>query len=129
MGQRMWWPMLWLVMLSGCMPLFLPPIPSNPLVAETVWRVSSESALAWNGAGLELRVRFSEIPEAAWVAVQWFGASNGERASASYWVEPSDLEADFTWPLPADIVGATGAWRAVVSVGSTLLRQFDGSIP
>jgi hypothetical protein len=128
MAKRVWWPIL-LVWLTGCMPLFLPPIPSNPLVVEPVWRVSSDSELVWNGAELALQVRFTEIPEAAWVAVQWFGASNGERASASYWVEPDDLNAPFAWSLPGDIVGATGAWRAVVSVGSTLLRQFDSSIP
>lgn len=118
-----------LVMLTGCVPLFFPPVPSDSLLPAAVWRLEGDGAVAWTGERLELRLRFSEVPEAAWVAVQWFGSSNGERASASYWIEPEDVGRQLVWPLPSDVSAAAGSWRAVVSVGSTLLRQFSGSIP
>lgn len=129
MRQRAWWSVALLVVVAGCTPLFLPPVPGNTLVPTPVWRVNSDSALAWNGAQLELRIRFSEIPQATWVAVQWFGATNGERASASYWVEPTDLERTFQWLLPDDVRASAGAWRAIVSVDSLLLRQFNATVP
>jgi hypothetical protein len=122
------WLLAVLVVLSGCVPLFLPPVPNDTLVPQAVWRLAGDGEVRWTGLQLELRLSFSEVPEAAWVAVQWFGESNGERASLSYWIEPSDVERVFVWPLPSDVTPVPGAWRAVVSVGSTLLRQFSGNV-
>jgi len=115
----------------GCTPLFLPPVPTDALAPLPSWRVAGDAEVraVRDGAGgvawLRLRIRFDEVPMPAWVAVQWFGPTGGERASASRWVTPQEIDRILTWDTPADLDVGPGRWRAVVSVGGRLLRQID----
>jgi hypothetical protein len=117
--------------LTACVPLFVPPVPIDVVTPAPAWRVagSTELRAVRDGEGrvawLRLRLRFDEVPAPAWVAVQWFGPAGGERASGSWWVEPSDVGRVLTWDTPADVELSPGTWRAVVSVGDRLLRQLD----
>src|SRR5690606_32694753 len=61
--------------------------------------------------------------DGAWLAVQWFGPSNTLLASDSLWVDGGDPQT-LVFELPADVTAVPGAWRAVVSLASVLLRQF-----
>ncbi len=120
---------------SACMPLFVPPVPTDQLRSAPAWRVAGDAALApvvaADGAvvGLRLSLRFDEVPESAWVALQWFGPVGRERASDARWVEPADAGRAWTWDAPDDLVLEPGTWRAVLSVGDRLLRQFDVELP
>ena len=120
---------------SACLPLFVPPIPTDPLRPAPAWRVAGDAALApllaADGVveGLRLSLRFDEIPEPAWVALQWFGPVGRERASDARWIEPADVGRAWTWDAPDDLVLEAGTWRAVLSVGDRLLRQFDVELP
>ena len=121
--------------LSACLPLFVPPVPTDQLRPAPAWRVAGDAALApvlgADGAlaGLRLSLRFDEVPESAWVAVQWFGPVGRERASDARWIEPGDAGRAWTWDAPDDLVLEPGTWRAVLSVGDRLLRQFDVELP
>lgn len=120
---------------SACVPLFVPPVPADQLRPAPAWRVAGDAALApvvgADGAilGLRLSLRFDEVPSSAWVAVQWFGPVGRERASDARWIEPGDAGRAWTWDAPDDLVLEPGTWRAVLSVGDRLLRQFDVELP
>jgi hypothetical protein len=121
---------------SGCMPLFVPPVPTDVLRPAPGFRLAGEAALALVAAEdagrralLRLSIVFEEVPEAAWVSVQWFGPVGGERASDARWVEPADVGRPWTWDAPNDLVLEPGTWRAVLSVGDRLLRQLDVEVP
>jgi len=120
---------------SACVPLFVPPVPTDPLQPAPAWRVAGDAALApvlavdGRVAGLRLSLRFDEVPASAWVAVQWFGPVGRERASDARWVEPGDAGRTWTWDAPDDLELEPGRWRAVLSVGDLLLRQFDVELP
>ena len=119
------------LLLAGCVPLFLPPVPGDGLTPEPAWRVAGDARLEMlvgaGGAARGLRLSFTlvEVPEAAWVALQWFGPTGGERASDARWVSPEDVGRPLVWEAPADLELVAGRWRAVLSVGDRLLRQFD----
>lgn len=123
------------VLPSACAPLFVPPVPTDQLRPAPAWRVAGDAALepvvgtAGAVTGLRLRLRFDEVPEPAWVAVQWFGPVGRERASDARWIEPADAGRSWAWDAPDDLVLEPGTWRAVLSVGDRLLRQFDLELP
>ena len=123
------------VLLAGCVPLFLPPVPGDGLTPEPAWRVAGDARLeALFGAGgavrgLRLSFNLVEVPEAAWLALQWFGPTGGERASDARWVSPEDVGRPLVWEAPADLELVPGRWRAVLSVGDRLLRQLDVEVP
>lgn len=121
---------------SACMPLFVPPIPTDVLRPAPSFRLAGDAALTLVDAEdaarrglLRLSLVFEEVPRAAWVAVQWFGPVGGERASDARWVEPADVGQPWAWDAPDDLVLEPGTWRAVISVGNRLLRQLDVEVP
>jgi len=120
---------------GGCVPLFVPPVPTDGLTPAPAWRVAGDARAEVDpgavGAarGLRLTMRFEEVPHDAWVAVQWFGPTGGERASESRWITPADVGRTLTWVAPADLEITPGRWRAVLSVGDRLLRQIDVEVP
>jgi hypothetical protein len=120
---------------SGCMPLFVPPVPTDVLRPAPGWRWPARRRWRWwpprmpVGGLLRLSIVFDEVPEAAWVSVQWFGPVGGERASDARWVEPADVGRPWTWDAPNDLALEPGTWRAVLSVGDRLLRQLDVEVP
>lgn len=111
-----------LVLVSGaCRPLYLPPVPEPPPY-EPGPRVSTYSAEAITGGRPVVEVTLTQVDGPGWLAVQWMAPSGREAASESVWVEPGALHARFE--LPADAELAAGEWRAIVSFGGKLLRQF-----
>jgi hypothetical protein len=123
------------VLVTACVPLFLPPVPRDGLTPEAAWRVHGDAGLevlvGAGGAARGLRLTFTlvEVPEAAWLALQWFGPTGGERASDARWVSPEDVGRPLVWEAPAGLELVAGRWRAVLSVGDRLLRQFDVEVP
>jgi hypothetical protein len=116
--------------LPACTPLFVPPIPTSTLEPAPVWRVAGDAEArvvetAEGDVRLRARVRFESVPADAWVAVQWFGPSGGERASSSLWVSRVDEDRWLAWDLPADVPVVPGAWRSLLSVDGRPLRQLD----
>lgn len=116
--------------LPACTPLFVPPIPTSTLEPAPVWRVGGDAEArvvetAEGDVRLRARVRFESVPEDAWVAVQWFGPTGGERASSSRWVSPLDEGRWLAWDLPEDVPVVLGVWRALLSVDGRPLRQLD----
>lgn len=120
------------VALTACTPLFVPPVPGDALVAEPAWRLAGDAELrvaAFAGnPRLRVRFRFDAVVADAWVAVQWFGPSGGERASAALWVTREDVGRPFVVDLPADVATPPGAWRALISVAGRVLRQLDAVV-
>ena len=117
------------------MPLFAPPVPTDVLRPAPSFRLAGDAALTLVDAedaarrSLRLSIVFEEVPQAAWVSVQWFGPFGGERASDARWVEPADVGQPWSWDAPDDLVLEVGTWRAVLSVGDRLLRQLDVEVP
>lgn len=110
--------------LAACRPLYLPLVPDDGLPAPHPTRLAGGSALK---VGLDgrplLDVEVLDVPAAGWLAVQWLAPDGREAASESAWVEPPN--ASLTFVLPDDVPLRPGEWRAVVSYGSLLLRQFS----
>ncbi len=128
----LWAAVVWSA-LPACTPLFVPPVPASTLSPAPAWRVGGGAEVrtfvtADGVVRLRARVRFESVPEAAWVAVQWFGPSGGERASSSRWVSPDDAARWLAWDLPSDVAVVAGAWRALLSVDGRPLRQLDATV-
>ena len=113
------------LLLSACAYTYIPPIPRTEATPEPTFTVSPSSELFREATTLRLRLRVTEVPTAGWVAVQWLSPRNQEVASDSIWFEPSPdpQVADFT--LPDDVTLTPGEWRAVVSYGGRVARQFS----
>lgn len=109
------------LLLAGCRPLYLPLVPEPPPF-EPGTRVATFSA-ALNSAGRpRLELALADVRSADWLAVQWMAPAGRQAASQSVWLEPDDPVATFV--LPQDVELVAGEWRAVVSLGGALLRQF-----
>lgn len=107
--------------LSACMPLYLPPVPDPPPFEAGTRVVAFTAEL--NAAGRpSLELTLADLHAPGWLAVQWMAPDNRQAASDSVWVEPATPTATFA--LPADVEPRPGEWRAVVSFGKLLLRQF-----
>lgn len=119
--------------LTACTPLFVPPVPSDALAAAPAWRLAGDADLRAtvlaDAPRLRVRFRFEAVAADAWVAVQWFGPSGGERASAAVWVARGDEGRTFAIDLPGDVALTPGAWRALISVEGRVLRQLDAVVP
>ena len=121
------------VALTACTPLFVPPAPSDALVASPAWRLAGDAELRASvfsdDPRLRVRFRFDAVATDAWVAVQWFGPTGGERASVAVWVTRGDEGRPFAVDLPDDVVVVPGGWRALISVQGRVLRQLDAVVP
>ena len=114
-------------LMTGCRPLYLPVVPDEIPFTPQV-RATSNSAINFAADGyptIELELR--DVPEAGWLAVQWFTPSGGEAASQSVWVEPA-AEQSVRFTLPADAELVAGEWRAVVSLNGRLVRQLNFTV-
>lgn len=108
--------------LVACAPLYLPPVPEGRS-AEVPERLELSAELHRSAElGLELHLGFARIPEAGWLAVQWFSPAGREVASDALWLEPGDVGLEPLLALP-DQPLTPGLWRAVLSFGGTLVRQ------
>lgn len=113
---------------GGCRPLYLPPVPaSEPVPA--IARLGDASSLRIVGGTPVLHVVLAAVPQAGWLAVQWFAPNDTEAASDSVWVAPADVGQGRTLSLPPRVTPAPGEWRAVVSLRGRVLRQFRVDVP
>jgi len=111
---------------SACVPLFIPPLPSDRLEPEPAFRLHGDARLeraSEDGAGLVLVMRAAEVPSGGWLAVQWFGPSGPARASESVWFDLEMLDAEVRLETPPSLEVTPGEWRAVLSWGGRLVRQ------
>lgn len=114
------------LLLAGCRPLYLPPVPDSPTQPQHT-RLDSSSALELVADRPVLTLVLAELvgPDGGgWLNVQWFGPSNAEVASDSTWVTREEVGTTIEFALPADVELVTGEWRATVSFAGMLLRQF-----
>ena len=121
-------PLLIALALSGCAPLFFPPIPAT-LSPDPTWRIAPGARLeavddaAGRPVGLRATWRFSEAGDPGWVSAQWFGPVGPERASDARWVDADAVGVEMVWDSPADLALTRGRWRMVVSIHDAVLRQ------
>ena len=111
---------------SACVPLFIPPLPSDRLEPEPAFRLHGDARLeraSEDGAGLVLVMRAAEVPSGGWLVVQWFGPSGPARASESVWFDPESLDAEVRLETPPALEVTRGEWRAVLSWDGRLVRQ------
>jgi hypothetical protein len=111
-----------LLLLGGCRPLYLPPVP-EPLAAPRHFELTGE-ATAVNGRPT-VRLTLRTVPAEGWLAVQWFAPGNREAASESVRVGPNDAGRALRLSLPGDVAAGPGRWRAVLSFGEAVVRQFS----
>lgn len=122
------------LLLGACAPLYVPLVPGDTLTPEPTFRLRGDALLevvtgADDAATLLLRVRADEVPEAGWLAVQWFGPAGGARASDSLWFETDDVGRERLWPAPPQLRVSAGEWRAVLSWQGRVVRQLRVEVP
>lgn len=113
------------VVAAACAPLYLPLVPDPPPFEPGV-RVAAFSADLDLDQRPRLELTVADVRVAGWLAVQWMAPSGQQVASGSVWLTPEQPSALFL--LPQDVDPAPGEWRAVISFGSALLRQFTFTI-
>ena len=127
MTRRLLLFLLLVLTLGGCaftyIPLVRTPNPITPrlLVAETSEIVETERSL-------ELVLQLESVPEADWLAVQWFSPANEVAYATSLWIEPAAQTQRVTTALSPEIELSEGLWRAVISYQGVLERQFSVSV-
>lgn len=118
---------LYLLALSGCTPLYLPPIPARELPRSERLRLSSASGLTLDGGALVLTVVLTQLPREGWLAVQWFSPDNREVASDALWLTRADVGVSRRLSLPRP--PEPGEWRAVLSFEGEFVRQLSYRVP
>ena len=116
--------LLLLFFLTSCSYTYIPPIPSAQR-KEPRLEVHTSKGLSYENGDLKLDLFLYNVPEEAWLAVQWFGPLGEEEASASKWVTPESTGQEITFELPKDVGMESGFWRAMVSFQRELIRQFS----
>ena len=112
-----------LTLLSACAYTYIPPVP-EARTREKVFDLSSPAGLTQVGERLRLEYSVNEVPEADWLAVQWFAPNNDRVASESVWIEPGDEGVTQTLRSPERVTLSPGTWRAVLSFRGRIVRQF-----
>ena len=112
------------LLLSACTYTYIPPVP-EARTREKVFDLSSADGLTLEGEALELGITLDEVPEADWLAVQWFAPNNDQAASASIWVGPANEGETRTLRSPERATLRSGTWRAVLSFQGRIVRQFS----
>jgi len=115
------------VALVACTPLYVPLVPERIPIRE-VAQLGDGSTLSDDAGVLTLHVVLDRVPRAGWLALQWFAPDGTEAASDSVWVTPADVGQGRTFTLPPRVTPTAGEWRAVVSFGSDVLRQFRTTV-
>ena len=109
---------------SGCTFTYLPPV-REVRVPEPRLTVAAASRLEQNETTIRLDLRLVTVPEADWLAVQWFGPNNDEVTAESVWVVPAEGPQNVAVSLPPSAVLRDGLWRAVLSYQGRFVRQFS----
>ena len=116
-----------LLLLSGCTFTYIPVV-REVRAPEPRLSVLNASELRQTGTSLELELALGTVPEADWLAVQWFGPDNDEVAAASVWLEPAPDPQTLTLALPPRVALTDGLWRAVLSYQGQLARHFSATV-
>lgn len=115
--------------ISSCTYTYIPPVPRGRVEPEPTLDLHDSAGIVTETVAgserLALQLTASDVPEADWLAVQWFAPDNQQVASASQWLEPSHDPQNLRFVLPEDVTLRPGDWRAVVSYQSRVARQFS----
>ncbi len=118
--------LLTLLILGGCTFTYTPLL-REARAPEPRLVVGKSSALVQSDASLRLELQVS-VPEADWLAVQWFSPANDEVSATSLWLEPTSKPQALSVALPSQIDLEDGLWRVVLSYQNRLVRQFSASV-
>ncbi|MEM6428389.1 MAG: hypothetical protein AAF708_04045 [Deinococcota bacterium] len=110
---------------SSCTYTYIPPIPRGRVEPDPSLDLHASAGLQQTAQGLTLLLTAQDVPEADWLAVQWFAPDNSQVASASQWLTPNRNPQDVRFRLPTGIAVTDGDWRAVVSFQNRVARQFS----
>ncbi len=116
------------LLLGSCTFTYIPPLREARVPAPRLTIVDNKSGLEQNETSLRLTLELATVPEADWLAVQWFDPGNDEVAAESVWLEPAPDSQAVTVPLPPRIALEDGLWRVVVSYQGELARQFSVTV-
>ena len=111
---------------SACVPLFIPPLPTDRLEFEPAFRLHGDARLEFVDDAehrLVLIMRAAEVPRPGWLVVQWFGPSGPARAAESVWFDGDSLDVEVRLDTPPGLDVTPGEWRAVLSWDGRLVRQ------
>ena len=111
------------LLLGACTYTYIPPVP-EARTREKIFDLSSSDGLVGEGERLRLELTVDEVPEADWLAVQWFAPNNDRVASESFWIEPQAEGTTRTVLSPERVTLRPGTWRAVLSFRGRIVRQF-----
>jgi hypothetical protein len=110
----------------ACVPLFVPPLPSDRLVPEPAFRLRGDVRLErtpGEDGRLSVVMRAAEVPDPGWLVVQWFGPSGPARAAESVWFDAELVDAEVRLSAPTSLAFTPGEWRAVLSWDGRVVRQ------
>lgn len=113
--------------LSGCAFTYIPLL-RDVQAPEPQFTVSERSELLQTDDRLTLKLEIQTVPEADWLAVQWFNPANEEVYASSLWIRPTPAAQPLSRTLPPRIALESGLWRAVISYKGDLIRQFSTSV-
>ncbi len=113
-----------LLLLTSCSYTYIPLIPSKQ-TKESRLELHTSKGLSTENERLQLSLFLYEVPQEAWLAVQWFEPLGNEVASASKWVTPESVGEELIFVLPEDIEMKYGTWRTIASFQGELIRQFS----
>lgn len=117
------------LVMTGCVPLFLPPVPSSLPEIEPKLLVRDVRVVREDGVPV-VAFTLRSLPAEGWMAVQWFPPAGGEVASASVWLAPEDVGREIRAGFPRDVDRAQeGRWRVVLSWDGVFVRQREWSEP
>ena len=91
--------------------------------------IGGSAGVRLRGERLELSLQLNAVPSEGWLAIQWYSPKNVQVASDALWITNTDAGLGRLVLLPGDVEVVPGQWRAVVSFGSDLLRQFSLVLP
>ena len=120
--------LLVLVFLAGCTFTYIPPLREARIPEPRLTIIDQKSSLEQTQTSLKLTLELATVPQADWLAVQWFSPGNDEVAAQSVWLEPAPEPQAVAVPLSPRIALADGLWRAVVSYQGKLARQFSVTV-
>ena len=113
------------LLIVGCRPLFVPGVPERlPPFADEL-RLA-EVRIVRLGERLDVAFVPERVPQAGWLAVQWFPPAGAEVASASAWLTSEREGHTVRIRFPDDVAREPdGRWRAVLSFDGRVVRQLD----
>lgn len=117
-------------LLGSCTFTYIPPV-REVRVPEPRLTFTEPSGLEQNETSIKLSLSVATVPEADWLAVQWFGPANDEVAAESVWLEPASNPGTvqaIAVSLPPSVALQNGLWRAVLSYQGQLARQYSVTV-